>query len=50
MSTNTEDVKDIDLLVRNNLPQKLPEGYKLARIERDDPYFKFYYVFNGKEY
>lgn len=48
LSSNAEEVKDIDDVVRSNLPQKLPEGYKLTKFARDDPYFKFYYA-NGNK-
>lgn len=48
LSSSPEEVKDIDSVVRSSLPQKLPEGYKLTKFERDDPYFKFFYASGSK--
>ena len=48
--TDLESLKDVDELVRRGLPEKLPAGYRLSRVERDDPYFRFYYTFGASKY
>ena len=40
--TDLESLKDVDELVRRGLPEKLPAGYRLSRVERDDTYFRLY--------
>lgn len=42
---NIEQVSDIDSIVRSKVNQKIPDGFKLTRVERDDPFFRFYYTF-----
>lgn len=37
-------ITGLDGLVRDNLQGKLPISAQLTRVERDEPYFRFYYV------
>ena len=48
--TDFESLSDVDSLVRQAMPSRLPSGYRLSRVERDDPYFRFYYTFGLSKY
>ncbi len=37
-------ITGLDGLVRDSLQGKLPTAAQLTRVERDEPFFRFYYV------
>lgn len=49
-STDFQSVKDIDTLVRKVVPEKIPSGFTLTKIQRDDPFFRFFYTLGGSSY
>lgn len=44
-STDFESLRDIDIIVKQSLSEKLPSGAKLVKVQRDDPFYKFFYTF-----
>ena len=45
--TNIGSLNDVDSIVREKLTKRIPDGFKLTKVERDEPFFRFYYT-SGK--
>ena len=45
--TNIDSLSELNSIVRSKVGTQLPDGFKLTKVERDDPLFRFYYT-SGK--